>query len=95
MGGAYYISELTSQVASAANVEYHSRIIAEKSLLRGMIETMTDVIGKAYDPAADAFELLDQAESEIFRISDSGMRRAAASMNDVLKDTLNRLESIH
>lgn len=95
VGGAYYISELTAQVASAANVEYHSRIIAEKALLRGMIETMTDVIGKAYDPAADAFELLDQAESEIFRISDSGMRRAAASMNDVLKDTLSRLESIH
>ncbi len=95
IGGAYYISELTAQIASAANVEYHARIIAEKSLLRGMIETMTTVIGKAYDPAADAFELLDEAESEIFRISDAGMRRAASSMNDVLKETLSRLEAIH
>ena len=95
IGGAYYLSELTSQVASAANVEYHSRIIAEKSLLRNMIETMTGVVGRAYDPAADAFELLDEAESEIFRISDAGLRRAAVSMNDVLKDTLTRLESIH
>lgn len=95
IGGAYYISELTALVASAANVEYHARIIAEKSLLRGMIETMTRVIGKAYDPAADAFELLDEAETEIFRISDAGMRKAASSMNDVLKDTLSRLESIH
>jgi len=95
IGGAYYITELTSQVASAANVEYHARIIAEKSLLRNMIETMTDVISRAYDPAADAFELLDEAESEIFRISDIGLRRAASSMNDVLKDTLSRLELIH
>ncbi len=94
-GGAYYLTELTSQVASAANVEYHARIIAEKSLLRGMIETMTGLIGRAYDPAADAFELLDEAEGEIFRISDSQLRRSASSMNDVLKDTLARLESIH
>lgn len=95
VGGTYYLTELTGQVASAANVEYHARIIAEKSLLRNMIETMTSVVGRAYDPAADAFELLDEAESEIFRISDSQLRRSASSMSDVLKDTLSRLESIH
>lgn len=95
IGGTYYLTELTSLVASAANVEYHSRIIAEKSLLRNMIETMTTVVGRAYDPSADAFELLDEAESEIFRISESQLRRTASSMSDVLKDTLARLESIH
>jgi len=68
IGGTYYLTELTSQVASAANVEYHARIIAEKSLLRNMIETMTRVVGRAYDPSADAFELLDEAEGEIFKI---------------------------
>ncbi len=95
VGGAYYISELTTRVASAANVEYHARIIAEKSLLRKMIETMTGLIGKGYDPGADAFELLDQAESEIFRISDSQLRKSASSMNEVLKETLAQLEAIH
>ena len=95
IGGSYYLTELTSAVASAANVEYHARIIAEKSLLRKMIETMTQLVGDAYDPSADAFELLDQAESDIFRISDSQLRRAATSMGDVLKETLARLESIH
>jgi replicative DNA helicase len=95
VGGAYYLSELTTRVASAANVEYHARIITEKSLLRGLIETMTSVIGRAYDPSSDAFDLLDQAESDIFKISESQLRRAASSMNDILKDTLARLESIH
>ncbi|NNF04238.1 MAG: replicative DNA helicase [Rhodothermales bacterium] len=95
IGGSYYLTELTASVASAANVEYHSRIIAEKSLLRKMIETMTSLVGQAYDPSADAFELMDEAEGEIFRISDSQLRRAASSMGDVLKDTLARLESIH
>ena len=95
VGGSYYLSELTASVDTAANVEYHARIVAEKSLLRGLIETMTTVVGQAYDPSADAFELLDHAESEIFRISDSQLRRAASSMHDVLKETLSRLESIH
>ena len=44
VGGPYYLTELTTQVASAANVEYHARIIAEKSLLRKMIETMTGLV---------------------------------------------------
>ncbi|PSQ84797.1 MAG: replicative DNA helicase [Bacteroidetes bacterium QS_3_64_15] len=95
IGGAYYLTDLTTEVASAANVEYHSRIIAEKSLLRKMIETMTTVVRKAYDPGADAFELLDEAESKIFRISDNQLRKAAAPMNEVVKDTLERLETIH
>lgn len=95
VGGAYYLSELTNAVASAANVEYHARIIAEKSLLRKMIETMTSVVGKAYDPSADAFELLDEAEGDIFRISESQLRKSATSLSEVLKETLTRLESIH
>ena len=95
VGGPYYLTELTTEVASAANVEYHARIIAEKSLLRKMIEKLTTLVGKAYDPGADAFDLLDEAESEIFQISDSQVRQAAAPLNDVVKDTLEKLESIH
>jgi len=95
VGGAYYVTELTSRVANAANVEYHARIIAEKSLVRKLIETMSALIGDAYDPGSDAFELLDRAEGDIFRISDTQLRRSASSMNDVLKETLARLQSIH
>ncbi|MGI9174983.1 MAG: replicative DNA helicase [Rhodothermales bacterium] len=95
VGGAYYLTELTTRVASAANVEYHARIIAEKSLLRKMIETMSSLIGRAYDNSADAFELLDEVERDIFRISDTELRRPAASMNEVIKQTLERLQAIH
>jgi replicative DNA helicase len=95
VGGAYYLTELTTKVASAANVEYHARVIAEKALQRRLIETMTDLVGQAYDPTTDAFELLDQAESEIFRISETQLRRAAVSLRDVVKETLERLEDIH
>ncbi len=95
VGGAYYLGEITTKVATAANVEYHARIIAEKSLLRKMIETMTGLVGRAYDPSSDAFDLLDEAERDIFQISESQLRKSAVSMNEILKDTLARLEAIH
>lgn len=95
VGGAYYLTELTTRVDTAANIEYHARIIAEKSLLRKMIETMTGLIGKAYDPGSDAFELLDESEREIFHISDTQLRRPASSMSEILKGTIANLEAVH
>lgn len=95
VGGAYYLTELTTRVDTAANIEYHARIIAEKSLLRKMIETMTGLIGKAYDPSSDAFELLDESEREIFHISDTQLRRPASSMSEILKGTIANLEAVH
>ena len=93
--GGYYLTELTTRVASAANVEYHARIIAEKSLLRKLITTMTGVVGQAFDPATDAFDLLDNAEREIFQISESQLRKGAVDMNSVVHQTMQHLESIH
>ncbi len=95
VGGAPYLAELADGVASAANVEYHARIVSEKALLRKLISTMTQRIAEAYDSGADAFELLDSAESDIFGISESPLRRGASSLKSVLKDTLTHLESIH
>lgn len=95
VGGGYYISELSTRVASAANVGHHARIVAEKSLLRQMIETMTGVIQKAFDPATDAFELMDSAEQAIFQISQNQLRNAAQPMNAVVRKVMEHLEAIH
>ncbi|MEM1042384.1 MAG: replicative DNA helicase [Bacteroidota bacterium] len=92
--GGYYLSELTTRVASAANVEYHARIIAEKSLLRQMIETMTTTVGEAYDPTTDAFDLLDRAEQDIFKISESQLRKSSRAMSEVVMDTFKQLEAL-
>ncbi len=93
--GGYYLSDLTTRVASAANVEYHSRIIAEKSLLRKLITTMTTVVGQAYDPTTDAFDLLDNAERQIFQIAESQLRRGVMPMSDVVKATFQKLHDLH
>ncbi len=95
VGGTYYLTELTECVASAANVAWHSRIVSEKFLLRKMIETMTTLVGEAYEPSTDAFNLLDMVERDIFSITQNQLSNKSQKMGDVLMETLKKLEAIH
>ncbi len=95
VGGANYLVELTMKVTSAANVEYHAKIVLEKALMRGLIATSATIANRAYNPTEDAFELLDDAERSIFSISEKRMRRSFASMHKAVHDTIEMLESIH
>ncbi len=61
VGGPAYLAELTNRVASAANIEYHSRIIAQKYIQRELISTSTKVIRDAFEDTTDVFQLLDDA----------------------------------
>ena len=65
IGGPLYIAQLTNRVASGANVEYHARIIQQKSLRRKMIRVSNEIIKNAYNDEFDVFELIDQSQSEI------------------------------
>ena len=94
IGGVYYLNELTTSVASSANVEYHARIVAEKALLRNLISTLTRAITTAYEPGTEAFTLLDETEGEIFGISESILRRRASKLGEVLKQTLDQLQTL-
>ena len=62
IGGPFYLVELTNKITSAANIEYHARIIAQKHILRELIRTSTEVIRDAYDETNDVFTLLYSAE---------------------------------
>jgi replicative DNA helicase len=94
-GGESYLVELTMKVASAANVEYHARIVLEKALMRKLIGETTAIAGRAYNQTEDAFDLLDQAEQAIFKISEWRLKRNYVSMDKAVHDTLEMLESIH
>lgn len=93
-GGAGYLSELTRSVSSAANVDYHAQIIAEKATKRNLILGCTDIIKEAYDSASDPYDVLDKAEQRIFDLANSKQRSQAQPIGDVLKDTLSYLEDI-
>ncbi len=95
IGGEAYLVELTMNVTSAANVEYHARIVLEKSLLRNLITATSIVASRAFSPTEDAFDLLDQAEQAIFQISEKRLKRSFVSMHKAVHDTIEMLESIH
>lgn len=69
VGGAYYITQLTNHVASAANAEFHARIVAQKFIQRELIRVSSETINNAYDDGADVFSLLEKAEMAIYKLS--------------------------
>jgi len=71
VGGAYYISMLTNRVASSTNMEFHSRIVAQKYISREMIKQCSEIISKAYSDSMDIFELTDYHIKNVSKIIDS------------------------
>lgn len=65
IGGAYYVSTLTNRIASAANIESHTRILMEKYLKRECIMLSTQLIKKAYEPESDPFDVFEQSEKNM------------------------------
>ncbi len=95
VGGSYYLTELTNRITSAANIEYHAKIVLEKALMRQLISSSNEISGRAYEDSEDAFDLLDEAEQKIFKISEQHLKRSFISMNQALHQTMEMLESIH
>jgi len=90
-----YITELTMGATSSANVEYHSRIVLEKSLMRNLISSSSEVLSRAYNDTEDALDLLDEAESKIFQISERRMKKSFTPINRALHETFEMLQEIH
>lgn len=90
-----YVTELTRDVTSSANVEYHARIVLEKALLRSLIAASSDVTTRAYGDSEDALDLLDDAEQKIFQISERRLKKTFTPINRALHETFELLQEIH
>ena len=75
VGGALYVTQLTARVISGANVQFHARIIAQKFLARRLITFASKVESMAFDESNDVDDLLNQAEGELFEISQTQLKR--------------------
>jgi replicative DNA helicase len=95
IGGEYYLTELTTKVSSAANIEYHAHIVLERALMRQLIHSSSEVINRAYSETEDALGLLDEAEQKIFDISEQRMKKSFVTMDNAIHKTMELLESIH
>jgi replicative DNA helicase len=93
-GGFDYIAELVDAVATAANLEFHARIVRDKAILRRLIETSTGIITEAYDGHSTATELLDIAESRIFKISQQRGDEGFTRIKEMLWPTMERIETL-
>jgi replicative DNA helicase len=94
VGGAYFITSLTNRVASAANIEYHARIIAQKFIQRELIRISTEIQRESFEDSADAFELLDSAERKLFEVSQGNIKRDYKQMNTIVRETIRDIEGL-
>ncbi len=94
-GGAVYLSKLSQNISSAANIEYHAKIILEKEILRGLITSSHQIAKAAYEGTEDAFDILDQAERKIFEITEAHLKKSFTGMDRAVRDALEYIEAIH
>lgn len=93
VGGPFYITQLTNRVASAANVEYHARILLQKYIQRSLIGISTEIIHDAYEDTTDVFDLLDKAESHLFDLSEQNLRRNFVEMQSLVHQAINEIQA--
>lgn len=92
VGGPFYISQLTTKVASSAHIEYHARIIAQKFLARELINFSGTVQAKAFDETIDVDDLMQEAEGKLFEISQNNVKKDATQINPVISEAIALLQ---
>lgn len=92
VGGPLYITQLTSKVASAAHLEFHARIIAQKYIQRELIRSCSEIQTNAYDDTKDVDELINEAESAIFKISEGNIKKETRPIKPILKEAVALIE---
>ena len=93
VGGAFTIANLTTRIASTANVEFHARIISQKHIQRELIRVSSNIIEKAFDEKTDVFDLLDEAESGLFEVAEGNIRKSYESMSSVVKKAIDNIDN--
>jgi replicative DNA helicase len=95
VGGSRYLTALAMTIPTSANIRYHCRIVREKSMLRGLLRSVTDIARNVYDGELDAEELIDYAEKTIFDLSDKRIKVSFSSLKDVIKDSFQMIEQLY
>ena len=92
IGGMLYISQLTNNVSSSSNTEFHARIIAEKFIKRSLISISNNIIGDAFNDTIDIFDLLNTAEEKLFNVTEGTLRKSYDKMSILIKGALDNIE---
>lgn len=92
IGGPGYITQLTRRVASAAHIEFHARIIAQKFIQRELIRVSSEIQTRSYDDTMDVDDLIDFSESSLFQIAEGNIKKETVPIKPVLNEAILQIE---
>ena len=95
LGGGSYITSLINSVSTAANIEYYAAIVRDKSILRQMINTGTQIVASSFNEKMPANEILDKAGEALFDITQKGAKRGFVDVSKLVHPTLDYLEKLN
>lgn len=95
IGGPAYLTELTNFVPTAAHVEQYADIVAQKALRRRLIKASNEIVGLGYDESKQLRELIEEAESRLFEVSQQHIRQDVISLEAILAESFDRLDDLH
>ncbi len=95
IGGPAYLTELTNFVPTAAHVEQYAEIVAQKAMRRRLIAASREIVGLGYDETKQLRELIEEAESRLFEVSQQHIRQDVISLEAILAESFDRLDDLH
>jgi len=95
VGGVAYVTSLTDGLPRVKNIEQYVKIVKDKALLRGLIHAATSAIQKAYDQEAPAEEIVDAAESEIFKVAEQRIGRGFQGIQEIVKQSFGSIDKLY
>lgn len=94
VGGLSYLSELALAVPTAANIVHYAKIVEQKSLLRNLIQTATDIVSQGFEQGEEVEAILDEAERRILEVSEKRNRSGFLSISEVLNTTFAEIDRL-
>ena len=95
IGGAAYLTELTNYVPTAAHAENYADIVAQKAIRRRLIKASQDITGLGFDESMAVQELIEEAETQLFQVSQQHVKQDISSIEDILAESFERLDDLH
>jgi replicative DNA helicase len=95
VGGAAYLTELTNYVPTAAHVEHYAEIVSQKAIRRRLIKASQDMVGLGFDETKSVQDLIEEAESQLFQVSQQHVKQDISSIEDILAESFERLDELH
>jgi replicative DNA helicase len=94
IGGAPYLHTLIASVPTAANAGYYARIVRERAIMRRLVEAGTRIVQMGYAGEADADDLVDRAQAEVYAVTDRRIAEDYQSLSEIMPGALDEIEAI-